>query len=157
MRILVLVGAVCLALVAVAGCGSSGDEESSQAAQEAREARIEAREQAALRAEKRRAQARAARRTERRKAQRETARQRAREEAAEKRREEEQVEEESEATAEASECHPSYEGACLDPGASDYDCEGGSGDGPLYTGTVTVVGPDEYDLDRNGDGIGCEP
>ena len=31
-------------------------------------------------------------------------------------------------------CHPSYEGACLDPNAYDYDCEGGSGNGPLYTG-----------------------
>ena len=33
-------------------------------------------------------------------------------------------------------CHPSYEGACLDPNASDYDCRGGSGDGPLYTGVT---------------------
>lgn len=53
-------------------------------------------------------------------------------------------------------CHPSYAGACLDPGASDYDCAGGSGNGPLYTGTVRVVGPDVFDLDRDGDGIGCE-
>ena len=37
-------------------------------------------------------------------------------------------------------CHPSYEGACLDPSASDYDCTGGSGDGPLFTGRVRVVG-----------------
>ena len=29
-------------------------------------------------------------------------------------------------------CDPSYEGACLDPNSSDYDCEGGSGDGPDY-------------------------
>jgi hypothetical protein len=36
-------------------------------------------------------------------------------------------------------CHPSYQGACLDPNASDYDCAGGSGNGPLYTGPVTVV------------------
>ena len=56
----------------------------------------------------------------------------------------------------ASNCHPSYRGACLDPGASDYDCAGGSGDGPLYTGFVRVVGPDEYDLDADGDGLGCE-
>ena len=34
--------------------------------------------------------------------------------------------------------------------------EGGSGNGPLYTGTVRVIGPDEYDLDRDGDGVGCE-
>jgi len=55
-----------------------------------------------------------------------------------------------------SNCHPSYTGACLDPNASDYDCAGGSGDGPKYTGRVTVVGPDEYGLDGDGDGIGCE-
>lgn len=53
-------------------------------------------------------------------------------------------------------CHPSYQGACLDPNASDYDCAGGSGNGPLYTGTVRVVGPDVFDLDRDRDGIGCE-
>lgn len=45
---------------------------------------------------------------------------------------------------------------CLPP-ASDYDCEGGSGDGPLYTGPVEVTGIDIYDLDRDNDGIGCEP
>lgn len=55
------------------------------------------------------------------------------------------------------ECDPNYEGACLDPNASDYDCEGGSGDGPEYTGTVTVVGDDPFGLDRDGDGIGCDP
>jgi hypothetical protein len=54
-------------------------------------------------------------------------------------------------------CDPNYEGACLDPDASDYDCEGGSGDGPEYTGTVRVVGDDPYDLDRDGDGTGCDP
>ena len=53
-------------------------------------------------------------------------------------------------------CHPSYEGACLNPNAEDYDCEGGSGDGPLYTGQVKVVGPDEFELDHDNDGIGCE-
>lgn len=56
----------------------------------------------------------------------------------------------------ASNCHPSYKGACLDPNASDYDCAGGSGDGPKYTGTVQVVGYDEYGLDADGDGWGCE-
>jgi hypothetical protein len=55
-----------------------------------------------------------------------------------------------------SNCHPSYTGACLDPSASDYDCAGGSGDGPKYTGTVTVVGPDVFGLDGDGDGVGCE-
>ena len=53
-------------------------------------------------------------------------------------------------------CHPSYSGKCLDPDASDYDCAGGSGNGPRYTGTVRVVGPDVFDLDRDGDGLGCE-
>ena len=53
-------------------------------------------------------------------------------------------------------CHPSYEGACLDPSAYDYDCESGTGDGPKYTGYVEVVGPDEYGLDRDGDGAACE-
>lgn len=56
----------------------------------------------------------------------------------------------------SSECDPNYSGACLDPYASDYDCEGGSGNGPDYTGEVTVVGVDHYGLDADGDGIGCE-
>jgi len=55
-----------------------------------------------------------------------------------------------------SDCDPSYGGACLDPNSSDYDCEGGSGNGPDYTGTVTVVGDDHFDLDRDGDGVGCQ-
>ena len=53
-------------------------------------------------------------------------------------------------------CHPSYTGACLNPNASDYDCAGGSGNGPLYTGRVNVVGPDVFDLDNTNDGVGCE-
>ena len=56
----------------------------------------------------------------------------------------------------ADECDPGYEGACLDPNASDYDCQGGSGDGPEYTGRVQVVGDDHYGLDRDGNGVGCE-
>ena len=52
-------------------------------------------------------------------------------------------------------CDPNYEGACLDPSAYDYDCAGGSGDGPEYTGPVEVVGSDPYDLDRDGDGVAC--
>lgn len=55
----------------------------------------------------------------------------------------------------AASCHPSYN-PCLDPNASDYDCEGGSGDGPMYTGFVTVSGSDDYGLDSDGDGTGCE-
>jgi hypothetical protein len=54
-------------------------------------------------------------------------------------------------------CDPGYEGACLDPDASDYDCAGGSGDGPDYVqGPITVVGDDHYGLDSDGDGIACE-
>ena len=57
----------------------------------------------------------------------------------------------------SSRCHPSYEGECLDPAVSDYDCAGGSGNGPGYVqGTVRVVGPDVYRLDSDGDGFGCE-
>lgn len=56
-----------------------------------------------------------------------------------------------------SNCHPSYTGACV-PFASDVDCEGGSGNGPAYVrGPVYVVGEDVYDLDRDGDGVACEP
>lgn len=54
-----------------------------------------------------------------------------------------------------SDCHSSYEGPCV-PIVSDVDCLGGSGDGPEYVGRVTVVGPDVYDLDRDGDGVGCD-
>jgi len=52
-------------------------------------------------------------------------------------------------------CHSSYSG-CLNPDASDYDCAGESGNGPYYTGTVRVIGPDVFGLDRDGDGWGCE-
>jgi hypothetical protein len=53
-----------------------------------------------------------------------------------------------------SECDPNYSGACLNPHAPDYDCAGGSGNGPYYTGEVTVVGEDHFGLDADGDGIG---
>jgi hypothetical protein len=56
----------------------------------------------------------------------------------------------------SSDCDPSYEGACLDPSSPDYDCEGGSGDGPDYTGPVAVVGDNHFGLDRDGDGSACE-
>jgi hypothetical protein len=53
-------------------------------------------------------------------------------------------------------CNPNYSG-CLDRNAYDYDCAGGSGDGPNYVdGPVTVLGEDEYGLDGDGDGIGCD-
>lgn len=54
-------------------------------------------------------------------------------------------------------CEPSYPDDCLDPNASDYDCEGGTGDGPKYVaGPITVRGSDPFDLDRDGDGAGCD-
>ena len=60
-------------------------------------------------------------------------------------------------TTSARNCHPSYEGACLDPTASDYDCAGGSGNGPKYVqGPVKVRPPDPFDLDADADGLGCE-
>jgi hypothetical protein len=54
-----------------------------------------------------------------------------------------------------SRCTPGYS-PCLPP-ASDYDCSSGTGDGPEYTDQVEVADPsDPYDLDRDGDGIGCD-
>jgi hypothetical protein len=51
-------------------------------------------------------------------------------------------------------CTPGYS-PCLPP-ASDYDCYGGTGDGPDYTGPVRVTGSDPYGLDYDYDGFGCE-
>jgi hypothetical protein len=52
-------------------------------------------------------------------------------------------------------CTPGYS-PCL-PLASDYDCAGGSGDGPEYVvGVVQVTGSDPYGLDADNDGLGCE-
>lgn len=60
-------------------------------------------------------------------------------------------------SAPTSNCSPYYTGACLDPNASDYDCAGGSGDGPKYvSGPVGVPGSDPFGLDSDGDGVGCE-
>jgi hypothetical protein len=56
-----------------------------------------------------------------------------------------------------SNCDSNYEGACV-PIDSDVDCAGGSGNGPSYVqGPVRVVGKDIYELDREGDGVACEP
>lgn len=45
---------------------------------------------------------------------------------------------------------------CIGPG-SDVDCLGGSGNGPRYVdGPVYINGSDPYDLDSDGDGVGCE-
>ena len=60
------------------------------------------------------------------------------------------------AQGQGSSCDPNYSGDCV-PIASDVDCASGSGNGPAYVeGPVTVVGNDIYDLDSNGDGVGCE-
>jgi hypothetical protein len=119
-----------------------------KAQSEALQKRIEARRQAReARAERIRAQRRAARRAHLR-AQRRAAR-------AARRAAEAAAQADAQAQAEAS-CDSNYSGACLDPSASDYDCAGGSGDGPEYTGPVQVVGSDPYDLDSDGDGYACE-
>jgi hypothetical protein len=54
------------------------------------------------------------------------------------------------------ECNPSYPDVCLKNGIGDYDCYGGSGDGPNYIqGPIRVLPPDPFDLDGDGDGWGC--
>lgn len=131
-------------LLALVGCGSDANSQDAQR---------EARQQAAREAERRRLRRIVARERH------EEARRRARAHAAlVSAREEARVQEEAEVEeeAETSECDPNYRGACLDPYASDYDCEGGSGNGPEYTGPVAVVGSDHYGLDADGDGYGCE-
>jgi hypothetical protein len=63
---------------------------------------------------------------------------------------------ESFAQQQSTSCDSNYSGACV-PIDSDVDCAGGSGNGPSYvSGPVTVVGTDIYDLDRDGNGTGCE-
>ena len=60
-------------------------------------------------------------------------------------------------SASAQSCDANYGGVCV-PVASDVDCAGGSGDGPEYvSGPVYVTGSDVYGLDRDGDGVACEP
>jgi endonuclease YncB( thermonuclease family) len=57
-----------------------------------------------------------------------------------------------------SNCTPGYS-PCLPDKGDDYDCAGGSGNGPYYTSpgvTYTVTGSDPYDLDSDGNGQGCE-
>ena len=52
-------------------------------------------------------------------------------------------------------CEPSYPDVCLLIGA-DYDCVGGPGEGPNFVqGPILVFPPDPYNLDADGDGIGC--
>jgi PASTA domain len=60
-------------------------------------------------------------------------------------------------TTPAQNCDPSYPDVCLDPAVEDYDCAGGSGNGPEYVeGPIRVLPPDPFDLDRDGDGWGCD-
>jgi hypothetical protein len=57
-----------------------------------------------------------------------------------------------------SNCTPGYS-PCLLLGPSDYDCYGGTGNGPAYTApgvTYRVTGSDPYGLDSDNDGWGCE-
>jgi hypothetical protein len=52
-------------------------------------------------------------------------------------------------------CTPGYS-PCIPPGP-DVDCAGGSGNGPRFVqGPVQVTGSDPYQLDADGDGVGCE-
>jgi len=54
-------------------------------------------------------------------------------------------------------CDPAYPDTCLTDGIGDYDCAGGTGNGPNYvTGPITVRYPDPFGLDSDGNGIGCE-
>lgn len=60
-----------------------------------------------------------------------------------------------------SNCHPSYPDVCIPFGSADYDCAGGSGNGPNYIqGPIRVrhdvPDPDPHGLDRDKDGVGCE-
>ena len=54
-------------------------------------------------------------------------------------------------------CDPAYPGVCLHDGIGDYDCAGGSGNGPNYVdGPIRVLPPDPFGLDSDHDGEGCE-
>jgi hypothetical protein len=56
-------------------------------------------------------------------------------------------------------CTPGYSPCLIYHGGADYDCAGGSGDGPYYTkpGVVYhVSGSDPYGLDADSNGLGCE-
>ena len=55
-------------------------------------------------------------------------------------------------------CTPGYSPCLPYRGGQDYDCYGGSGNGPYFTApgvTYTVTGGDPYRLDGNGDGKAC--
>jgi len=146
----------------LSGCGSSNSADSTRSTQEqhAKQVAQRARQRAHLRHQARVAAKRAAARRRVREAHRAVALRRRRAEEREARQlaaAEAREQEDAETSEPTSECDPSYSGACLNPYSSDYDCEGGSGNGPDYTGEVTVVGEDHYGLDADGDGVGCEP
>jgi hypothetical protein len=63
--------------------------------------------------------------------------------------------EETRTTEDVAECDENYSD-CV-PVADDVDCAGGTGDGPAYVeGPVEVIGDDIYELDANGNDVGCE-
>jgi ATPase subunit of ABC transporter with duplicated ATPase domains len=120
-------------LLSFVGCGSDANSQGAQ-----REARQQTAQEAHREAERRRLRrivAQERHEEARRRARQRAARARIREEVR-AREEAEQQEERAATETEASECDSNYSGACLDPYASDYDCEGGSGDGPEYTGRL---------------------
>jgi len=51
-------------------------------------------------------------------------------------------------------CTPGYS-PCLPLGPSDYDCMGGTGHGPAFSGPVRVTGSDPYGLDADNNGWAC--
>jgi hypothetical protein len=54
-------------------------------------------------------------------------------------------------------CDSAYPDTCLHDGIGDYDCAGGSGNGPNYvSGPIRVLPPDPFGLDGDGDGVGCQ-
>jgi hypothetical protein len=56
-------------------------------------------------------------------------------------------------------CTSGYSPCLVYHGGADYDCAGGSGNGPYYTVpgvTYRVTGSDPYGLDADNDGYGCE-
>jgi hypothetical protein len=165
-RCLVLIG-VGLGLLALAGCGSTG-ETTTRTGIHLTAAKVRAHHRAARKTHRKahrrhvmavnraKVRARHARHQARIRA-REAATRRAHRAEIRQAHRDEREERELAAAPEESECDPNYSGACLMPNVSDYDCEGGSGNGPYYTGEVMVVGVDHYGLDADGDGIGCEP
>jgi hypothetical protein len=159
--LLVLV-VVAMAGLGFSGCGgggeSSSNEQSAQNALGADDTATSSAERRARRAAKLRQERRKRAHERRARKRRVAAKRRAAERrrlAAQRRRDEQRRREERQQA--QSSCDPAYKGACLDPSASDYDCAGGSGDGPKYVnGPIEVVGEDRFDLDRDGDGVACE-